>query len=439
MTRQARLAVVASALVLLIFAGPAFAASYRATNAASLQAAVAKADASSAPSTIELGAGSFQPTSTLAISQDVTIIGPSVAPGASLAGSAVEPFPSSLLRVEAHAKLTLWNVELGASGGQGAPTVDDLGDLDLESSTITASIGTGVLVEPRATATVTNSTLSGGLGFGLVDDGTASLVSSTVASNEGGGIENRGQLSLTNTIVAQNGRPGDCVGVATSSDHSLDSDGSCGVGALSRSDPRLGALAANGGPTETQALSPGSPAIDAGDDSRCPRDDQRHYTRAAGRCDIGAYQADAAAPGAPSSPSGTGSGSGHSPPASSLALVAVSGHGTLRGLRRSRITFNVRAEVGHASAKFIYTDRARRVELRALTMRSLVIEARRGVATLRGSSMEVSSKRRVSVTVVLVRRSVKGSLSLSLSVRLSSGYHESGRLLSGSISYTRRR
>jgi hypothetical protein len=61
-------------------------------------------------------------------------------------------------------------------------------------------------------------------------------------------------------------------------------------------DPMLGPLADNGGPTETQALAPGSPAIDAGKpgpaDGRgthCPPTDQRGVPRM-GRCDLGAYE-----------------------------------------------------------------------------------------------------------------------------------------------------
>ena len=53
----------------------------------------------------------------------------------------------------------------------------------------------------------------------------------------------------------------------------LSSDGSCGFTALSdlqNADPKLGPLADNGGPTETQALLSGSPAIDAADSAACP-------------------------------------------------------------------------------------------------------------------------------------------------------------------------
>jgi hypothetical protein len=63
------------------------------------------------------------------------------------------------------------------------------------------------------------------------------------------------------------------------------------------SDPLLGLLQDNGGATPTQALWPGSPAIDYGDPSRCPVADQRGIVRPADGdgdssavCDIGAYE-----------------------------------------------------------------------------------------------------------------------------------------------------
>lgn len=54
-------------------------------------------------------------------------------------------------------------------------------------------------------------------------------------------------------------------------------------------DPLLNALADNGGHNQTMALQPGSPAIDAGNESACTALDQRDYTRV-GTCDIGAYE-----------------------------------------------------------------------------------------------------------------------------------------------------
>ena len=92
--------------------------------------------------------------------------------------------------------------------------------------------------------------------------------------------------------------PPTCSGTITSLGHNLSSDRSCGftaVGDLSDSDPKLGPLQDNGGPTFTQALLPGSPAIDAGDDAvvATASTDQRGLPRKRGlHVDIGAYEAD---------------------------------------------------------------------------------------------------------------------------------------------------
>lgn len=55
-------------------------------------------------------------------------------------------------------------------------------------------------------------------------------------------------------------------------------------------DPLLGALADNGGPTQTRALNAGSPALNNGNDAACPGTDQRGVLRNQGGCDIGAYE-----------------------------------------------------------------------------------------------------------------------------------------------------
>jgi hypothetical protein len=425
-------------LVAAACAGPAQAASYDADNGASLEAAVARADASLAPSTIVLSGGAFLPSVTLRIGGNITIAGPPSGRGARIDGGAVEPYPSDLLLVEAHAHLTLSNVQLTTGGGGAfAAAIDDLGAADLENSTVEGNDGPGLEVESGGSATVRNSTLSDGSDFGLIDDGSASLFNSTIAFNTNGGIDNSGGvLNLTNTIVADNS-PFDCTRHATTSDRSLDSDGSCGVGPLSDVNPLLDvALRNNGGSTPTHALEAGSPAIGAGDESKCPPDDQRHFTRPSGSCDIGAYQVDAvqsdAQQGPASSGPGSAGGSGGSRGSRAISLV-VSGHGRLlRGARGSRIAFTLRAQTGRKSATFLYTDSVRHVVLGALTVTSLSIDRSRGVATLDGSGVERANRRRVRIQLVLERRAGHATLG----IRLSTGYHESGRLLSGSVTFT---
>src|ERR1700677_2756316 len=147
--RRAVLIAVTSLSAIAAFAGPASAKTYSAVDGRSLAAAVTSANASGGSSTIELRPGAFVPTSTLRITGDIAIRGPSSGPGAKLAGSSVEPLPSDLLLVEAQGKLTLWNVSVTAGGGGGtAAAIDDFGSLDLESSTVAGNSGPGVVVEP---------------------------------------------------------------------------------------------------------------------------------------------------------------------------------------------------------------------------------------------------------------------------------------------------
>jgi hypothetical protein len=416
--------------------GVASAGTYHASNAAGLEAAVADADESSAASTIYLAGGQYLPISTLAIRADVTIIGPASSPGAMIGGDSVAPYPSDLLLVERHGKLTLWNVELYGADGEGAAALDDYGSVDVESSALAGNTGIGMWVQVEASATVSDSTIVNGRAFGVVNDGRATLLSSTVAGNVRGGIENSGRLSLTNTIVAENGQSStgargmDCVGKANESDHSLDSDGTCGVGALGGRDPLLGKLAANGGPTPTEALQTGSPAIGAGDASKCTREDERHYTRPPGVCDIGAYQSGASQAGGGGGSSGPSGGTGSA--GGGAALLAVSAHGSLRGRRGSRITFKLSVHRGRAPASITYREAARRLSLRALRISSLAFDSLRGLVTVRGTVKTSQGARRVAITIVLVRHGGVNSVRL----RLGSGYYESSTLRAGAITFT---
>src|SRR5262249_43678776 len=136
--------------------------------------------------------------------------------------------------------------------------------------------------------------------------GNLTMTSCTVAGNSGGGIRNDSALfTLRNTVVAHNtADPGpDVFGSLTSLGHNLigETDGSTGWVASDRTgtkasppDPRRRPLQDNGGPTATMALLPGSPALDAGDNSAPPGTDQRGLPRVVGGAiDIGAYEVQA--------------------------------------------------------------------------------------------------------------------------------------------------
>jgi uncharacterized repeat protein (TIGR01451 family) len=108
-------------------------------------------------------------------------------------------------------------------------------------------------------------------------------------------------VQLKNTIVAHNPSGGNCAGTVRSAGFNVSGDGSCGFGAAGDlppdTDPRLGPLASNGGPTQTHALLPGSPAIDRGTNDGCPAKDQCGVSRPRDGdgngsvvCDIGAYE-----------------------------------------------------------------------------------------------------------------------------------------------------
>ena len=152
--------------------------------------------------------------------------------------------------------------------------------------------------------TLTNSTLSGNyatLSAGGAE-GSGVIMNSTISDNNNGGISATGALEIGNTVLKA-GNTGATIsnngGSVTSHGYNVCSDNGGGFlngpGDQINTDPMLGPLQLNGGPTSTHALLRGSPAIDAGDSTFTPPPlyDQRGspFVRVSNnRIDIGSFE-----------------------------------------------------------------------------------------------------------------------------------------------------
>jgi CSLREA domain-containing protein len=204
----------------------------------------------------------------------------------------------------------------GNQGGLGGG-IQNSGVLAMIGCTVSgnsAAYGAGIFNE-SGTLTLTNCTVANNYaafyGGGLLNYGTGTLTANdcTVAGNSaaaGGELytSTSGPTKLNNTIVAvSGGTGGDIAGTVTGSDNLIDDAATAGgltdgaSGNLVGVSPVLGALAYNGGATQTMALLAGSPAIGAGAGALVPAfliTDQRGAPRQdSGGLDIGAFQTSA--------------------------------------------------------------------------------------------------------------------------------------------------
>jgi hypothetical protein len=248
-----------------------------------------------------------------------------------------------------YAKATLTDCTVSGNSGGG---LDNFGSATLTDCTVSrnsATLGGGVHNNKEGTAALSNCTVSGNsasiAGGGLYNDGTAKLTNCTVSGNSagsggglysdglakltnctvsansagnGGGLYNDSEAILTNTIIAGNttlpngaGAASDISSEFANVSGSYNLIGTGGSGGLSNNDgnhnqvgvanPGLAPLGDYGGPTETMALMPKSPAIDKGNATitgvTLPPTDQRGALRgsrglnAGDTPDIGAFEA----------------------------------------------------------------------------------------------------------------------------------------------------
>jgi CSLREA domain-containing protein len=229
------------------------------------------------------------------------------------------------LSFDYYGQLALSGVAIQDSHAQsfGGGVYKDSGTLTVTRCTISGNSAGGSgggFASNYATATIVDSTISGnsagGFGGGFYVRAGLTINNSTIngnsASSGGGFFITKFDGVLTNSIVANNTASGGAefdgatqasVSSNITANYSLIKGSYTVSGTFSGSnnvlgqDPNLGPLADNGGPTQTLALLPGSPAIDAGSNGTCASNDQRGVTRpvdgnlnGTATCDMGAFE-----------------------------------------------------------------------------------------------------------------------------------------------------
>jgi parallel beta-helix repeat protein len=185
------------------------------------------------------------------------------------------------------------NTATGSTGGGGVEQTSLLGSVfrnsTISGNTAASGMGGGVLFTHTGAfpdfqnCTITdNSAATGGGIASMLGSGIIDLISSIVSGNS---ASVAADLYTPGTVNAQVSLMGSSAGVIT---FTADTFTSTNLGKA----PLLGPLANNGGPTETHALLPGSPAINNGSNPAGLVNDQRGlgFARSVGQTDIGAFE-----------------------------------------------------------------------------------------------------------------------------------------------------
>ena len=225
------------------------------------------------------------------------------------------------------ATLTLSNCTISGNSGGGGGIYGFDSTLMVSNCTISSNSGGGISSgagggeSGYSTVTVSNSTISGNSavdGGAIYNSGvyrslaSLSIKNSTISGNSatgnGSGIYNRGYRGFAGSVeigttILNAGSSGVNIfndgGTVTSLGYNLSSDNGggylIGLGDQINTAPLLGPLQANGGPTFTHALLPGSPAINKGNPNFTPPPfyDQRGqgFNRVVnGRIDVGSFE-----------------------------------------------------------------------------------------------------------------------------------------------------
>jgi hypothetical protein len=207
----------------------------------------------------------------------------------------------------------------------GGALVNAFGTTTVTGTTFVGNTGPGGgAIDNDTTLVVSNSTFVNNAagptsGGAILNYGTATLTSSTLSGNTsqyaGNSIQNYGTtaqagppavaavtatLTIKQSIIANPGGTTNCANngvngsVINDGGYNIETGNSCGLGGSSQinTDPQLQDLASNGGPTQTMAITTGSPALDVIPSGLCATStDQRGVSRPQGSgCDVGAYE-----------------------------------------------------------------------------------------------------------------------------------------------------
>ncbi|MGE0540874.1 MAG: IPT/TIG domain-containing protein [Dehalococcoidia bacterium] len=194
--------------------------------------------------------------------------------------------------------LTTSTLSSNFSNDDGGAIYNDGDNLNLATSTLNNNVANGyggAIYNDEASLAIVNSTIAANQandedGGGAIyhDGGTLTISSSTIAANQSGDLAalliDSGSASLKNVLLA-NMPPAaspNCGGAITDLGGNIAADASCRFSqhfSLNNTDPELGPLQDNGGPTLTMEPIPGSPAVFGAVDCPPPDADQRGVPR----------------------------------------------------------------------------------------------------------------------------------------------------------------
>ncbi len=322
---------------------------------ANINVNVNPANPGNAPNTIVFSSSTFATPQTISLTSPLdftNVATPEAIDGSSASGVTISGNNLvGVLNVASGVTMTVTGVTISQGSATDGAGIDNFGSLTVSGSTLaqnhatkggaidneaggtlvilnstfahnTATMGGGVYNSATAkNATITDSTFADNSatdGSAIFSAGPLTIVNATIASNvamaSGGGAldVSAGTAALYNTVVASNtfgtgvGAPASDIAGSVSGSSSFNLIGTGGSGGLSNgvnnnqvgvSNPLLGALASNGGPTQTIALLSSSPAIGGGSSTigsiTIPLTDQRGSLRipVGTKIDVGAYAA----------------------------------------------------------------------------------------------------------------------------------------------------